>query len=410
MAYKTSPNTNLYLLTEEAEELNPAAPEVQPLRWVSSSLEGSYETVENDTKLPGRNPSENFRGTDSNSGDLVVNFAPLEYDQLLEAVLCSEDGFVRNTNLSDQNYDVFELVPGNKQRIFSLLKEYSQDPKMYQIFKGLQFNTLGISFTIGALVKLTFGLMGANNPKLEDVAPFDLANKLDTFETKEFFTLEGCWKFKGPNDPAPVEYIDGVDITLEINNGMESLNGLFQREAIEKSLGMLTITGNINEYVKDGKLYNLAKDGEGGELHIKVIDQKDDVEYEFILKISFENSSLSGDPQLQQALPFATFGENRFMIRKKVRAGTIPIVNVSSVYLDTQILDLETGDTHQLTATVEPQNATNPAVTWESDDVNVATVQDGLVEAIGVGSATITVRTVDGNYQDNCTVDVSEGD
>jgi len=320
MSWKTAPNTNLYLITKEAETAAPSAPEIQPLRWVSSSLEGSYEPVENDTKLPGRNPSENFRGTNSNSGDLVVNFAPLEHDQLLVAVLCSEDGFVKNNTLSDQNYDVFNLIPGNKQRIFSLLKEYSQDPKLYQQFKGLQFNTLNIAFTIGALVKLTFGLMGSNNPELKSVPPFALSNKLPTSDTKEFFTLEGCWKFKGPNDPVPIEYIDGIDIKLDINNGMTTLPGLFQEEAIDTSLNMLKITGNINEYVKDGKLYNLAKQGEGGELHIQVISPKDDAEYEFILNISFDNSTLSGDPQLQQALPFATYGEDRFLIRKKVPA------------------------------------------------------------------------------------------
>jgi len=320
MAYKTTPNTNLYLVTEEAVSLAPGAPDIQPLRYVSSSLEGSYEKIENDTLLPGRNPAENFKGTESNAGDLVVNFAPLEHDLLLEAVLCSEDGFARNDDLSDQNYDVFDLVPGNKQRIFSLLKEYSQDPKLYQIFKGLQVNTLNIALTIGALVKFTFGFMGANNPKLESISPFSLANKLDTYDTTEFITLQGCWKFKGPNDLAPVEYIDGVDINLAITNNMSELKGLFQQEAIEKALGMLNITGTINEYVEDGKLYNLAKQGEGGELYITLYSEKNDIEYTIVLKIKFDNSTLSGSPQLQQALPFVTYGEDRFLIRKRVPA------------------------------------------------------------------------------------------
>jgi hypothetical protein len=83
---------------------------------------------------------------------------------------------------------------------------------------------------------------------------------------------------------------------------------------------MLDITGTINEYVKDGKLYNLAKQGKGGELHITVFSEPDDVEYEFILQISFDNSTLSGDTQLQYALPFTTYGEDRFILRKKVAA------------------------------------------------------------------------------------------
>jgi hypothetical protein len=53
--YKTAPNTNVYL-EEEVNGAIPASPRPQALRWVSNDLEGSYETIENDTKLPGRNP------------------------------------------------------------------------------------------------------------------------------------------------------------------------------------------------------------------------------------------------------------------------------------------------------------------------------------------------------------------
>jgi len=320
MRYKTAVNTNLYFIEENDNGSLPDAPQLQAMNWVSSSLEGSYETIESDTKLPGRNPSQNHRGTDSNAGDLVTNFRPLEHDRLLEAVLCSENGFVKNNDLSDDEHDVFDLIPGNKQRSFALLKEYTQEPKLYQLFKGLQVNTLNISFTIGAVVKLSFGLMGSNNPELEDSPPVSLANKLPAFATEEFITLRGNWKFKGVNYSALKEYIDGVDITLVITNNMTDLKGLFQKEAIDKALGMLNITGTINEYVKDGELYNLAKQGEGGELHITVYNEKDDAEYEFILRISFDNSTLSGDNQLQYALPFTTYGEDRFIIRRRTKA------------------------------------------------------------------------------------------
>jgi hypothetical protein len=319
MGWKTAVNTNLYLIETPNDTLS-ATPELQALRNVSCSLEGSYETIQSDTKLPGRNPSKNHRGTDANAGDLVVNFAPLEHDKLLEAVLCSEEGFVKNTALSDSDTNVYDMVIGNKQRSFALLKEYTQEPKLYQLFRGLQINTAAISFTISAVVKMTFGLMGANNPELEDDAPIDMTDKLAALTTEEFITLQGSAKFKGPDDPVPVEYIDYVDINLNINNNMADLKGLFQKESIDKSLGMLDITGTINEYVKDGKLYNLAKQGKGGELHITVYSEPDDVEYEFILQISFDNSTLSGDTQLQYALPFTTYGEDRFIIRKKVAA------------------------------------------------------------------------------------------
>jgi len=51
----------------------------------------------------------------------------------------------------------------------------------------------------------------------------------------------------------------------------------------------------------------------------------------------------------------------------------------------------------QLTANVLPSNASPRNVTWESSNTNVATVtQNGLVRAVGAGTATITVRTSNG--------------
>jgi hypothetical protein len=367
---------------------------------VSTSLEGSYQTIDNDTIFPGRNPEKSLRGTESNTGDFVVNFAPHEQDEFLRAVLCSADGFVKNTTLSDIQHDVYDMVPGNKQRSFYLEKVFTQDPTLYQLFKGFQFSTASISFTISALVKITFGLMGRNNPKFETAPPLNLSGALPPLETEQFFTLQGSAKFQGPDDPYPVEYIDYVSITLDINNNMADLQGLFQTEAIDKTIGMLDITGTINEYVKDGKLYNLAKEGKGGNLYITVYN--DEAEYTFILKISFDNSTLSGDQQLQTALPFKTYGDGRFTLRKSV-----PRIPVTGVALDQSSLALSVSDQEILAATVSPSNATNQNVTWTSDDEDVATVIDGLVTAVGTGTCTITATTEEAGFTSDCAVTVS---
>ena len=83
-------------------------------------------------------------------------------------------------------------------------------------------------------------------------------------------------------------------------------------------------------------------------------------------------------------------------------------VSVTGVKLNTETLELFTGNTATLTATVEPDNATNKAVTWESSDTTVATVQDGTVTAVKAGEATITATTKDGGKTDTCTVTVTD--
>ena len=83
-------------------------------------------------------------------------------------------------------------------------------------------------------------------------------------------------------------------------------------------------------------------------------------------------------------------------------------VAVTGVSLDESDIALTVGGTQTLTATVAPSNATNKAVTWSSDDEDVATVSSaGLVTAVGVGTATITVTTTDGSKTATCDVTVS---
>ena len=67
-------------------------------------------------------------------------------------------------------------------------------------------------------------------------------------------------------------------------------------------------------------------------------------------------------------------------------------VPVSSVSLDKSTLDLIKGESATLVATVNPSDATDKTVTWASSDSNVARVSNGLVEAVGGGSAVITVN------------------
>lgn len=92
--------------------------------------------------------------------------------------------------------------------------------------------------------------------------------------------------------------------------------------------------------------------------------------------------------------------------------GTKPTeVSVTSVSLNKSTLDIKVGETATLTATINPTNATNKNVTWESDNTQIATVDTaGKVTAIKEGTAKITVKTKDGNYTATCIVTASKND
>ena len=73
------------------------------------------------------------------------------------------------------------------------------------------------------------------------------------------------------------------------------------------------------------------------------------------------------------------------------------IVLVESVTLSSSELALVIGEADvTLTATVKPENATDPTVTWTSDKPAVATVNaNGTVHAVAAGEATITAQAGD---------------
>lgn len=85
------------------------------------------------------------------------------------------------------------------------------------------------------------------------------------------------------------------------------------------------------------------------------------------------------------------------------------IYKVTKVELNKTELTLNVDSEETLTAKLEPDEATNKAVEWKSDDTSVATVDtSGKVTAVAQGSTTITATAADGSGESaTCTVTVN---
>ena len=123
------------------------------------------------------------------------------------------------------------------------------------------------------------------------------------------------------------------------------------------------------------------------------------------------DGTITGTPTAQGESTFTVKATNDYGSNSKslsITIGTQTNVPVTGVSLNTSTLNLVENETDTLTATVEPSNATNKDVTWESSNTSVATVDaSGLVTAVSAGTATITVTTKDGNKTATCAVTVT---
>ena len=87
--------------------------------------------------------------------------------------------------------------------------------------------------------------------------------------------------------------------------------------------------------------------------------------------------------------------------------GKVSQTPVKGIKLDATTLELTVGATGQLTATLQPEDATDQTVTWSSSNEGVVTVdQNGGLKAKAAGTANITVKTNDGGFTATCKVTV----
>ena len=100
----------------------------------------------------------------------------------------------------------------------------------------------------------------------------------------------------------------------------------------------------------------------------------------------------------------ASAGEKKAECLVTVSQKEIPVETVS---LDRNTLELFTGDSYLLTATVLPADATDKTISWTSSNTAVATVADGLVQAVAKGETTVTATSRNGK-SGSCRIVVSE--
>jgi len=97
-------------------------------------------------------------------------------------------------------------------------------------------------------------------------------------------------------------------------------------------------------------------------------------------------------------------GDRTAMLTIIVRAS-----GVTGVTLTPDTLSMMVGESKDLTVVVTPYAALNKKVTYTTSDSSVVTVSvTGKLKAVGAGTATVTVTTVDGGFTDTCVVTVTE--
>ena len=100
---------------------------------------------------------------------------------------------------------------------------------------------------------------------------------------------------------------------------------------------------------------------------------------------------------------------NECLLNANIYYGSTETVSVESVSFEKEALTIHLEETAELHYIILPENSTNKKVTFETSDPDVVTVDaNGRMKGVSVGTAIITITTVDGSKTAQCTVTVTD--
>lgn len=105
--------------------------------------------------------------------------------------------------------------------------------------------------------------------------------------------------------------------------------------------------------------------------------------------------------------PLLSLGEDHYGSIKVIPKSEINFIE--GISISESACTLSKGEHKQLSVSFSPEDVTNKNVTWSSSDNNVANVSDdGVVTGFGSGTAVITAKSEDGNFEATCEITVSD--
>lgn len=274
-------------------------------------------------------------GAESSSGSINTEFNIDEQDPLLASVMCSSwtDITSAYNTAHETDFESVEMLRlGTARDTYLMIKKYFQTPASWEVFTGVQVNGVQISMSLNDFVKMTWDLLGANNPKPVTSEPMDLSKSAyaSAKTTKSFITRElniNIADLDNEDEPTFVtadKMRQCPSFDINISNNKERTDALGETEAIEMSDGDFVVEGNMEVWNADLKAINLkadAIDGKDKWISVEVFRKVGDVTttYRFDLKAHLKTPSDSKDgSKLKITIPYSVNFDKGLTIYKFV--------------------------------------------------------------------------------------------
>ena len=233
MAFASGSRHGLSYVAETEFGTTPSTPELKPWRHNTTTLGLEKASVESEEIRADRQIADVRHGTRSGSGDVVSELSFESFDDILEAALGGTW-----TALSPSGE---ELTAGVERRSFTVQREFA-DIERFQIFRGVQVNTMGLNVEPNAMVNVTFGLWAQD---------MELSGTVITGSTEASATTSSpVDSFTGVIEEGGSEIATVFSLELSLDNGLESRNRVGSMTSAEPSIARSNVSGTATAYLE----------------------------------------------------------------------------------------------------------------------------------------------------------------
>ena len=238
-------------------------------------------------------------------------------------------------------------------------------------------------------------------------------DKTQTDENGKVFAKEYRLKYSG------YTVTDQTEITVKLVNTVKSADGVSVSAGTTKCKANIEVMVNPSLSILSGSEGGITYTVRGGTSSISAVS---DAAYTASVEAVNTDANGSGTVTIKAGLPGETtihlydeVGIERGCVSVKVvrtEEELAPAAPVTGISLSQTELSMSKGGTVELTATVEPVEATGAPLTWGSSNASVVTISGNgmkvILQAVEEGSAEITV-TAENGVKASCTVTVIKG-
>lgn len=229
-------------------------------------------------------------GNKQSAGSINFELSYGNFDELLEAVLQSDTAF-----------DALEtpIKDSDNLQSFTIQRGYEGTTPFYERYVGMCPDTLDLQMNVNAQVTGSINFVGLNtiesDTNLDATPQVSVKNKL--FNTYSGEVKEGA-----------IAQTKVSSLTLNINNGLAALFGLFSDEGFEVTSGKCTITGSMSMYFADKTIAQKYIDGTESSIEFSLYSNLAKTEgYKIYLprvKYTGADKPVNGEGAIMLNLPF----------------------------------------------------------------------------------------------------------